>query len=353
MSTAEHPTWGTTENQAPTLRARNQSRLVAQAEAAASAPAFQRIPTVDLSAMADGSRDAREQVAADMRAACLEVGFFYVTGHGVDAAIVEAAFATIERFFALPDDEKAAVSILNSDKLRGYTGLLEENTDPDNAGDLHEAFDIGLELDEDDPDADGDTYGWGRNQWPDLDGFRADVLAYYDAMRSLCDRLYRGFALSLDLPEDFFTSKMQKPIGELRLLRYPGQPAPQDDVLGIGAHSDYDVFTVLATDEHEALEILNPAGEWVRVPPRAGTFIINVGDLLERWTNDLYRSTVHRAINIGTHDRHSIPFFSNIDPLETVAVLDSCQSDERPARYPPVQAGAYVEACMQEAYGVE
>ncbi|MEL6893349.1 MAG: 2OG-Fe(II) oxygenase family protein, partial [Actinomycetota bacterium] len=151
---------------------------------------------------------------------------------------------------------------------------------------------------------------------------------------------------------DHFTSKMRKPIGELRLLRYPGQPKRQDDVLGIGAHSDYDVFTVLATDEHEALEILNPAGDWIRVPPRPDSFIVNVGDLLERWTNDLYRSTVHRAVNLGSHDRYSIPFFSNIDPLETVAVLESCQSEHRPARYPPVTAGAYVEACMQEAYGV-
>ena len=107
------------------------------------------------------------------------------------------------------------------------------------------------------------------------------------------------------------------------------------------------------TDEHEALEVLNPAGDWVRVPPKSDAFIVNVGDLLERWTNDLYRSTVHRAINIGEHDRYSIPFFSNIDPLETVAVLESCQSDDRPARYPAVTAGAYVEACMQEAYGVD
>ena len=337
---------------APILRARKASRLVAQAEAAATAPPFEQIPEVDLTPMGKGDQVGRRAVAEQLREACLEVGFFYVTGHGVDPTVVEAAFKATERFFDLPNEKKVAVSILHSNKLRGYTGLLEENTDPDNAGDLHEAFDIGLELAPNDPDADGDTYGWGRNQWPDLDGFRSDVLAYYDAMRALCDRLYRAFALSLDLDEDFFTTKMRKPIGELRLLRYPAQPERRDDVLGIGAHSDYDVFTVLATDEHEALEILNPDGNWIQVPPRSNSFIVNVGDLLERWTNDLYRSTVHRAINLGVQDRHSIPFFSNIDPLEMVAVLESCQSEERPARYPPVLAGPYVEACMQEAYGV-
>ncbi|MEM8705804.1 MAG: 2-oxoglutarate and iron-dependent oxygenase domain-containing protein [Actinomycetota bacterium] len=346
------PGWTGDDNAAPTLRARNASRLVSQAEAAATAPPFREVPEVDLTAMALDDEAARRTVADDLRQACLEVGFFYVSGHGVPTDVISRAFDATDRFFALPDDAKAAVSILHSDKMRGYTGLLEENTDPDNAGDLHEAFDIGLELEPDDPDADGDTYGWGRNQWPDLDGFRDDMLVYYDAMRGLCDQLYRAFALSLDLDEDFFTTKLSKPIGELRLLRYPGQPEPRDDVLGIGAHSDYDVFTVLATDEHEALEVLNPAGDWIRVPPRADTFIVNVGDLLERWTNDLYRSTVHRAINIGTHDRHSIPFFSNVDPHEIVEVLDSCRSDQRPARYPSVTAGAYVEACMQEAYGV-
>ena len=337
---------------APILRARKASRLVAQAEAAATAPPFEQIPEVDLTPMGKGDQVGRRAVAEQLREACMEVGFFYITGHGVDPTVVEAAFRAAERFFDLPYEEKVAVSILHSKKLRGYTGLLEENTDPDNAGDLHEAFDIGLELAPNDPDADGDTYGWGRNQWPDLVGFRSDVLAYYDAMRALCDRLYRAFALSLDLDEDFFTAKMRKPIGELRLLRYPAQPERRDDVLGIGAHSDYDVFTVLATDEHEALEILNPDGNWIQVPPRSNSFIVNVGDLLERWTNDLYRSTVHRAINLGVQDRHSIPFFSNIDPLEMVAVLESCQSEERPARYPPVLAGPYVEACMQEAYGV-
>ncbi len=337
---------------APTLRARNASRLVAQAEAAATAAPFERIPEIDISPMFGGDQAARAGVADAVRRACLEVGFFYVSGHAVDPAVVDGGFDAARRFFELPAAEKEAVSILHSDKLRGYTGLLEENTDPDNDGDLHEAFDIGLDLSADDPDAHRNVYGWGINQWPELDGFRDRMLAYYDAMRELCDALYRAFALSLDLAEDHFTRLMNKPIGELRVLRYPAQPSRDDKVLGIGAHSDYDVFTVLATDDVSALEILNPAGDWIEAPPVPGTFIVNVGDLLERWTNDLYRSTVHRAVNVGDRDRYSIPFFSNIDPLETIEVLPSCQSEERPPRYPPVVAGEYVEACMQDAYGV-
>lgn len=336
---------------APTLRARNAARLLAQAEAATTARPFDVVPTIDLTPLREGSATESSATAQEIREACLEVGFFYVAGHGVDPALVTQAFATAQAFFELPTAEKQAVSIQKSEKMRGYTGLLEENTDPDNQGDLHEAFDIGIDLADDDPDAHGDVYGWGLNQWPDFEGFRELLVSYHAAMLDLAKVLYRGFALSLDLDGDYFEPKLTKPISELRLLRYPGQPVADDKVLGIGQHSDYDMFTILATDDVPALEILNPAGDWIPAPPISDTFIVNVGDLLERITNDLYRSTVHRAINRTDRDRYSIPFFVNIDPLEIVDVLPSCVSDDRPARYEPVGAGAYVEACMNESYG--
>lgn len=336
---------------APTLRARNAARLLSQAEAASSARPFESVPEIDLGPLIAGTPEQAVATAQDIRDACLEVGFFYVTGHGVDPELVAQTFAAAEAFFARPLEEKDEVSIKNSVKMRGYTGLLEENTDPDNDGDLHEAFDIGIDLADDDPDAHGDIYGWGLNQWPEIEGFRSLLVGYHTAMLDLAKILYRGFALSLDLDGDYFDPKLTKPISELRLLRYPGQPVPDDKVLGIGEHSDYDMFTILATDDVAALEILNPAGDWIPAPPIPGTFIVNVGDLLERITNDLYRSTVHRAVNRTEWDRYSIPFFTNIDPLEVVDVLPSCVSDDRPARYEPVGAGAYVEACMNEAYG--
>ena len=138
---------------APTLRARNSARLVAQAEAAASAVAFQSIPEIDISPLLTDDPAGYADVAAQLRAACLEVGFFYLSGHGVPDGAVDATFAAAAEFFAKPEEEKAEIPILNSSKLRGYTGMLEENTDPDNDGDLHEAFDMGLDLADDDPDA--------------------------------------------------------------------------------------------------------------------------------------------------------------------------------------------------------
>ncbi len=340
-----------TEIDAPTLRARNSARLVAQADAASSGAAFTSIPVVDVAPMFDDDPAGHDEVAAQLRAACLEVGFFYLTGHGVPASTIERTFAMADTFFALPQEEKSAISILNSSKIRGYTGLLEENTDPDNDGDLHEAFDMGLDLADDDPDAHGDVYGWGLNQWPDLPGFRETFVGYHTTLGDLCRVLYRGLARSLDMPDDFFTAQMTKPISELRVIRYPSQPTPDDSVVGIGAHSDYDMFTVLATDDVAALEVLNPAGAWIPVPPKDGMFIVNVGDLLQRLTNDLYRSAVHRVINTSGRDRYSLPYFSNIDPLAVIDVLDSCVTPDRPARYEPIGAGAYVEACMRESYG--
>ncbi|MEM9653174.1 MAG: 2-oxoglutarate and iron-dependent oxygenase domain-containing protein [Actinomycetota bacterium] len=340
-----------TDIDAPTLRARNSARLVAQAEAAASGKPFESIPHVDIARLFEADPAGHAEVAAELRAACLEVGFFYLSGHGVPRSQVEDTFDIARTFFAKPDEEKAQVSILNSSKMRGYTGLLEENTDPDNDGDLHEAFDIGLDLPADDPDANGDVYGWGVNQWPDLPGFREQMVGYHTAMADLSRVLYRGLALSLDLDADFFTSKMTKPISELRVIRYPSQSTRDQSVVGIGAHSDYDMFTVLATDDVAALEVLNPAGDWIPIPPKDDRFIVNVGDLLQRWTNDLYRSAVHRVINVSGRERYSLPYFSNIDPLTAVDVLDSCVTEDRPARYEPVGAAEYVEACMRESYG--
>jgi isopenicillin N synthase-like dioxygenase len=338
---------------APTLRARNAARLMAQAEASGSAKPFDQIPAIDIEALFEDDERARRKVAAEMRAACLEVGFFYVKNHHVDPKVYEGGFDAARRFFDLPQAEKDAVSNRHSPVMRGYTSLLEENTDPDNDGDLHEAFDASLDLSPDDPDCALGIYGWGVNIWPACPGFREQVMAYHSALQSLSEVLYRAFALSLDLPEDEFALLLKKPIAELRLLHYPPQDAQSEEkVIGIGSHSDYSVFTILATDDVPALQVMNPAGDWVDVPPMSVAFIVNVGDLLQRWTNDLYRSTVHRAINVTGQRRYSIPFFSNINPLETFEVLPSCITEDRLARYAPIGAAAYVEACMQDAYGL-
>jgi len=333
------------------IETRNASRLLT---GAGSSEPFTEIPMVSIAALRGADAAAKQDVADAIRAACLEVGFFYVTGHDVDPRIQADAFAAAQRFFALPEAQKRAVSLKNSPLLRGYGGLLEENTDPDNHGDLHEHFDLALDLDPDDPDAAAGIYGCGPNQWPDIANFREPVMAYHREMLRLSGQLYRGFALSLDLPEDYFDPHITKPIAELRLAHYPPQTPVHDPdkVMGIGAHSDYDVFTILATDDVPALEVQNAADQWIPAPAIEGAFIVNVGDLLQRWTNDLYRSTFHRVVNRTGRERYSLPFFSSTNPTAALGVLDNCQSVDRPARYAPISAADYIGALMRESYGM-
>ncbi|MCV6546626.1 MAG: isopenicillin N synthase family oxygenase [Cohaesibacter sp.] len=348
-----------------TLRDRNASRLIAQAENSVNAKPFSKVPILDISPLSSDDKAAKQELAKQIRSACIEVGFFYIKGHCVDSNLRKAAFEAAKLFFSQSEQLKRSVSVEKSPILRGYAGLLEENTDPDNQGDLHEHFDMALDLDETDPDFSAGIYGYGPNQWPDLEPFKEPVMAYHGAMVVLSESLYRGFALSLGLDEDHFLPWITKPIAEMRLAHYPPQTAlpqtalPQtalhdpERIMGIGAHSDYDVFTILATDDVPALEVQNSADQWIAAPPIDNAFIVNVGDLLQRWTNDIYRSTFHRVVNRTSKERYSIPFFASTNAQLEIGVLDKCISSERPARYAPISASDYVGTLMREAYGIE
>jgi isopenicillin N synthase-like dioxygenase len=322
--------------------------------------AFEEIPIIDFAPMLGSDRAAKQALAAALRRACTEIGFFYIKNHGVPQPLIDAAFAECPRFFGLPLPEKMAIHVRNSVNHSGYTPLLEENTDPTAKGDLHEAFDIAHELPEREPDRAAVAHYHGANQWPaaaSLPGFRDAIETYYAAMHALGQRLFAAFALALDLPEDYFVPHTNRPTATLRILSYPSQDGPIDPQrIGIGAHSDYDCFTILAQETVPALQILNQQRKWIEAPPVRGTFVINIADQMARWTNDIFASTVHRALNTSGRARYSIPFFigSNHDTL--IAALPGCVSTDRPAKYPPVSAGDYIQsrfdatyACRQEA----
>lgn len=314
--------------------------------------AFKSIPIIDFAGMASGDPAAARAVGDKVRDACTTVGFFYAVNHGVDTGVIDATYAAARQFFALPHDKKLEVSIEKSALLRGYTDLLAENTNPENKGDLHEGFDIALDVSEDDPDYRNGVFGYGPNQWPDgLPGFRDALLDYHAAMLAFGSKVFSAFALALDLPADYFENRITKPMAHMRVLRYPSQEGVIDEKqIGIGAHSDYECFTILSTDDVPALQVLNPAGEWIQAPPIPGAFIINVGDLMARWTNDYFQSTVHRAINSSGRERYSIPFFFGPSSKEMIEVLPSCQSPERPPKYQPIPAGEYIKSRFDDTY---
>jgi isopenicillin N synthase-like dioxygenase len=299
------------------------------------------LPIIDLTPLGDGDAGL-ERVAATIGAACRDVGFFYVVNHGVTRALMGEAFAASRRFFALPlaDKQRIAMDVVGGN--RGYSALLREALDPAQGPDLKEAFNIGLDLEPDDPELIARKPFRALNAWPNTPGFRETMLAYFDACSKLAGRIHRAFARDLGLRLDFFEDKFDRPMATLRLLRYP---APQDGAgveIGAGAHTDYGNLTLLATDDAGGLQVRRRDGRWIDAPPLAGAYVVNIGDCLMRWTNDVYVSTPHRVVNRSARERYSIAFFFDPNPDTLVAAIESCVGQSR-VKYPPVLAADYLK----------
>jgi len=199
---------------------------------------------------------------------------------------------------------------------------------------------------------DGSTPDAQANLWPqesELPGFYKGIAEYYGKTLQLCRHMCRLFALSLDLPEDFFDPMITHPGGIARLIKYRPSTNPKplselsdDEEIGLGAHSDYECFTLLLQDSNPGLEILSPDGHWISAAPVEGGIVVNVADFLMRWTNGVYKSTIHRVVNRTNKERYSVPLFFSINYDEKVETLSSCISEDNPSKYPPITAGKYV-----------
>jgi isopenicillin N synthase-like dioxygenase len=314
--------------------------------------AFDSVPVIDIGALRAPDADAKRRTARAIGRACEEIGFLYVANHGVPAAMVERTFAEAKRFFALPLAEKMKIPLKASPNYRGYFPLKDEKTDVTAMGDLKEGFDLMRELGPDDPDVRAGKPLHGPNQWPEnLPGFREAILAYYARMEELARTLLRGMALALELEEDWFADKTRKPLAYLRLLHYPPQAGAIDEKeIGCGAHSDYGCLTILAQDEVGGLQLRNAAGEWIEAPPIPGTFVINLGDQMARWTNERFQATPHRVINRSGRERYSIPFFFDPDYDAVIECLPSCQGPGNPPKYPPITGGAHLLGMLNATF---
>ena len=301
------------------------------------------IPIIDIHALRGADAGDRREVAERLGRACEEVGFFYVRGHGVPDDLIDAVFGAAREFFSLPTEAKKRI-LATRDHYRGYVEMLARTYGKNNHGDYSEAFKIQLELAPDDRDVVAGKPLHQLNKWPEaLPGFRSMLLRYFEAMHQLQARLLRAFASSLDISEDFFQSKFTKPLTQLTLLHYPPQPASRpEDEFGLRPHTDTSAITILAQDGTGGLEVYHRAGGWIAAPPVPGTFLVNIGDMMQRWTNDRFVSTPHRVINRTGKARYSIPFFANPDYDAVVECVASCSGPNRPARYPPLHVGTYV-----------
>jgi isopenicillin N synthase-like dioxygenase len=320
---------------------------------------FTEVPVVDLAPLFGTDRAALEATSRKIGDACRNIGFFYIRNHGVPESLILRTYEHSRRFHGSAAALKERVHVSRSPGSRGWIPVSWEETDGDpelyrlvetkpDGNDyltkprLHEAFDLSLDIADDDPDFLAGNIMLVPNQWPDwLPGFRTEVMEYFDAVMALGNRLFRAFAVALELPEDFFVERAKKPTSQLRLLHYPANELPRNkDNLGITAHSDFECFTILH-QQAPGLQVMNTADEWVEAPPIDGTFIVNIGDLLEGWTNGVFKATQHRVVNLG-QERYSMPLFFAADYHTEVAPLPQFVTAESPARYGRIIAGDHL-----------
>jgi isopenicillin N synthase-like dioxygenase len=312
-----------------------------------------QVPVIDIQGLRSAHFEDRLAVAAALRAACTDKGFFYVVNHGISKTLIATAFERSKAFFDLPDEAKWRTNKMYSPCNRGYEPLRAQTLEANAPPDLKESYYIGVELPDDDPRVIAGKFNHGPNQWPDgVKDFRPVMTLYFSEMATLVKLLMRGLALSLGLEEQYFDDFCTDPVATLRLLHYPPQPAnPQPDEKGCGAHTDFGSLTLLAQDDVGGLQIWDGAAGWIAAPPVPGAFVVNLGDLVSRWTNDRYRSTLHRVVNLSSCERYSIPFFFTGNPDYLVSCLPTCTSADQAPKYPPVTALAHLVECYKRTYG--
>lgn len=307
---------------------------------------FDRLPVVDVGGLRHGDGNAQAAVARELGRAAREVGFLYVRGHGIAPSLFDDLIDASRRFFALPLETKMAVYIGRSTNHRGYVPEGEE-VYAGGSKDAKEAYDLSIDLPADDPDYLAGNPLLGPNQWPSLPGFREAVGAYYREVFALGRDMLRGFAMAMGESPAMFDGLVTKPPSQLRLVHYPFNPEAKD-VVGIGAHSDYECFTLLHATA-PGLEVLNGDGRWIDAPPLPGAFIVNIGDMLELWTNGEFIATSHRVRRVQ-EERYSFPLFFNVDYHTRIAPLPRFVRAGEPARAPLI-AGEHLHAQNCQSFG--
>ncbi|KAL4072127.1 hypothetical protein J3A83DRAFT_4239204 [Scleroderma citrinum] len=314
------------------------------------------IPVIDIS-NATGTQEQKTVLARKIKTACMEDGIFYVTGHGIPEETIDNVFSAMRAYFSLPLETKMKLYHKRSGNFRGYGPLLDSNIEPSNRGDLLEGFGAGwqeLFPDENDEKKENSSHAKpGANVWPSEPApFRKAYLNYYHAAVGVGRMLYRLFALALDLPETYFDDKTNDLATNMRTLHYPPQTGPVNDgIVGLGAHTDFECFTILWQEPGiQALQVLNSEMRWINATPIPGTLVVNIADLLARWTNDVFKSPVHRAINRSGVPRYSIALFFGADSQVQIEPVPSCISSEQPPKYEIISVGDYVQKRIEDMY---
>ncbi|HEY0309695.1 MAG TPA: 2-oxoglutarate and iron-dependent oxygenase domain-containing protein [Luteimonas sp.] len=309
------------------------------------------IPTFDIRRFTDPASDAdRDAFVAELGAAYREWGFAGIRGHGIPQSLIGQAYDVFERFFALPDATKRQYHVPGGGGARGYTPFMVETAKDSRYPDLKEFWHVGREIPRDSRHA----ADMPPNLWPaEVPGFREAAYGLYTALDQLGGKVLSALALHIGLPADWFDDKIDQGNSILRPIHYP--PITTADVPNVraGAHEDINLITLLVGASAAGLEVLSRKGEWVPFTAAEDTIVVNIGDMLQRYTNHVYPSTTHRVVNppgdAARQPRYSTPFFLHPNPDFLIEVLPSCVTADNPNRYPePITAQGYLEERLRE-----
>ncbi|MDA9109626.1 hypothetical protein N9X63_01830 [Woeseiaceae bacterium] len=312
------------------------------------------IPVIDVKNLFSEKSSDIEKIANEFIDAYSTIGFSYITNHGIDDAIISDVFNASREFHALPINEKNKIAL--NELHRGYIAI---NTSTDVNSDLaevkkpnqSESFMMMREAGPDDPDVKNGSYLTGPNRWPIKPSrFKERVTKYADKMTKLCDRLTLIIMNSLGVKELDYQNLFERPTIWLRLLYYPPQILPDNDLYGSAPHRDFGALTVLAQDQVGGLQVQSPDGDWLDVPELPNSFVVNVGNMLHRLTNGLLISTPHRVINKSSNERYSCPFFYDPNINAVIKPQGNRVSANNPENFEPIIYGDYLKHELTSTY---
>ncbi|KAI1876614.1 hypothetical protein JX265_004140 [Neoarthrinium moseri] len=316
------------------------------------------IPVIDLAPLFSSELSERQKVAKQIRSAAVNTGFFYVRNHGIaDSTIAKAKQRGLDFMKQTPEEKDKLSSRKYSKYFNGYTGYASTNISPSESVDVRESFSFRYspELDPDHPmdisEIPAEVRPWIRAEkfvWEGtahIPDYKKDWVAYWGSCLTLARRLVKAFALSLDLPEDYWDEKVTHPGADSVFNYY--RPRTEEETkqkfVGLGSHTDLQLFTLLWQDSIGGLQVLTKEGQWIKAPPIEGTIVVNIGDYMMRLSNDTYKSTVHRVTNESTLERVSMPFFFGLNFNCVESVIPSCVSPSNPAKYEPISCGDWCQ----------
>lgn len=305
-----------------------------------------RIPVIDASGLFSTSPDYG-RVGASLLDAATSVGFFYVAGHCINERTIERAFEVSRRFFAMPPEQRESVRAV--EYHRGLIAPGVSRMEGHRIPDLKESYIWGVDYPPGNPDFRSGNELLAPNRWPEsMPEMREALVAYLDAAHRCGTALLRAIAASLDIEPDYFVGRFRNPVSRGSLIHYPPQPSKAgDELFGVSPHTDYGTLTLLAQDDTGGLRVQGADGRWVAAHPIPGTLVVNVGDLLARWSNDRFRSTPHAVVNSSGRERYSIAVF--VDPDWDTVVSPVVKPGEQ-AHYEDVLCGDYIRARFDRSF---